>query len=693
MDQTTMSSESAHSAQHGGGASTLSGGEHPSPQAASRYDAMIGTVANLQGDLQRTLSVAQALRDENDKLKANYEAVKADLIRLKQKYAAQRNQLLEAVEAKMEGDRGTEALVQKWKALLEGRTRELESLQSQLAPQDLDMLRAQVAEELEVPHRRKVESMEAEVERQRQMFFSVRREYERCKAEYEQYTIDQAKEAESIKEAHSSEVHTLKMKISDLETMLADSSSTEDVRLLSRHVEELNSAESALRSELGALRSARDKLEVEKHQATISHQSEMAAVAARAAALEADKQTFSRRAEALSADVTRLAGEADGQRARCEALASEVKSLRLAVADREQAAAQARSDAAEAVNRSHASWAAERSDLRQQIETLSQKAFAADRRAKEISERASERVRAAQELEERANRETEAYLASARGEVQSLEVEIERLAVVAQQAEQAAGVATHRLRREVEQQKSEVDRAMREKEATLQRMAQDRAALEKLKHELQSARKEVAEVREEQRSMETKYQDAVAAAKRAETEYESLQASTSLMEQELAQFGSESGALRQSHLNTIKELKAAAIRDREAFAEKARAEIEALRKKSRRALRKSRKRADAYKQLAIQTHKQEMALKKGAAHSKATAISAAEVASLSTALARLRAMRTSGKHYYKEAEAPQSPLYPGEHGTTTFEDSQAHDEEKESRQLPLSPPRSSMGAE
>lgn len=121
------------------------------------------------------------MRLQNEKLKANYDAVRRELLQLRQKHNGTRAQLLEVVESRVEADQRTEALVHKWKVQLEARTRELESLQAKLVPQDLDTLRAKVQEELEVPHRRRVAALEAEVEKHRQLFFGIRREHERCK--------------------------------------------------------------------------------------------------------------------------------------------------------------------------------------------------------------------------------------------------------------------------------------------------------------------------------------------------------------------------------------------------------------------------------------------------------------------------------------------------------------------------------
>lgn len=100
---------------------------------------------------------------------------------MREKHGSTRAQLLEAVESRVAADQRTETLVHKWKIQLEARTRELESLQAKLVPQDLDMLRAKVQEELEIPHQRRMAGLENEVERHRQRYFNVRREYERCK--------------------------------------------------------------------------------------------------------------------------------------------------------------------------------------------------------------------------------------------------------------------------------------------------------------------------------------------------------------------------------------------------------------------------------------------------------------------------------------------------------------------------------
>lgn len=55
----------------------------------------------------------------------------------------------------------------------------------------MDQLRIKIQEELEGPYQNRIEALRAELERQNQRTFEVRREYEIVKTEYEQFAVDQ----------------------------------------------------------------------------------------------------------------------------------------------------------------------------------------------------------------------------------------------------------------------------------------------------------------------------------------------------------------------------------------------------------------------------------------------------------------------------------------------------------------------
>lgn len=60
-----------------------------------------------------------------------------------------------------------------------------------------------IQEELEVPHAEKLAAARAETEKMREMFYNIRREHELLKTEFEQFTVDQGKEAEAVHESHN----------------------------------------------------------------------------------------------------------------------------------------------------------------------------------------------------------------------------------------------------------------------------------------------------------------------------------------------------------------------------------------------------------------------------------------------------------------------------------------------------------
>ena len=179
---------SAAASMMGGMGSGMGGG---AGAGAGDYNGLLATVSELQSDLQTAVAMCNQLRDSNDSLQKNYEACRVELVRQREKFQEARSQLIDAHKTKMELDRQNEMAIQRWKAQVEHRQRELEDVQARLVPQDLDVIRIKVQEELEEPHAAKVADLEAQATADQQMFFNVRRELERCKTEFEQFSTFQ----------------------------------------------------------------------------------------------------------------------------------------------------------------------------------------------------------------------------------------------------------------------------------------------------------------------------------------------------------------------------------------------------------------------------------------------------------------------------------------------------------------------
>ncbi|CAM9789285.1 unnamed protein product [Pylaiella littoralis] len=567
-----------------------------------QYEKLLATVGNLQGDLQRTVGVCQALGSQNDKLKANYEAVRTELIHLREKHNTTRKQLLEAVESRVSADQRTETLVHKWKVQLEGRTRELESLQAKLVPQDLDMLRAKVQEELEVPQQRRTSLLEAEVEKHRQMFCKARREHERCKAEYEQYTIDQGREMEAMHQQHKAESHVLKLRVQDLEASFADPDRDEEARLLRRQLEEAEAARAQVHEEMAAVRSQREAAELERHKLILAHQSEAAATHVLISTLEADKKALQRRcAEAEEAEGRRRR-QAEELRDRLQDALEEVSKFKEACAGKDRVALEARSETKHAAERLALEWGREKAELKAANEGLAKRIALAERRTREVSDQAASRFRAAQQLEERVRREAGKEASVLREGLSRLEGEVERLRLEGERAASNAQQEIQKLRGDAERAKSEASRVLREKEALRERVAALKSATDRSAEAAEAATRDRDEARVAAATAAQRVQQEREGLAEMEGENGGLRERLQMAEEELEALIAGADQAREAHVRALKDIRRAAGAERDSHVARVRHELETLRRRARKSVRKERKRSRAYKAKAVEAH-------------------------------------------------------------------------------------------
>lgn len=119
----------------------------------------------------------------------------------------------------------------KWKRQLEQKAKAFEALRKQYAPpKDLEQLRVKIQEELEGPHQQRVEGLQGEIEKYSEMFYSVRREYELLKTQFEQATVDHGNEFKAQEEAHEAQVDELRRVLRDVEERTEDTTNLEKIR-------------------------------------------------------------------------------------------------------------------------------------------------------------------------------------------------------------------------------------------------------------------------------------------------------------------------------------------------------------------------------------------------------------------------------------------------------------------------------
>ena len=184
---------------------------------STQHAALLATVMELKGDLERTMSKMSVMDQQNRSLTHNYNIVKDELIETRKKYNECRENYLNTVNERVEEEGKTEAFLDNLKTQLTEKTKEFETLRDKFAPQDIDFIRIKVQEELEIPHKQRLTAMEAEVQKHKENYFSLRRELEASKAEYETYSQNQQREVQAIRDENDSVVCILREQMVSLE--------------------------------------------------------------------------------------------------------------------------------------------------------------------------------------------------------------------------------------------------------------------------------------------------------------------------------------------------------------------------------------------------------------------------------------------------------------------------------------------
>jgi hypothetical protein len=188
-----------------------------SQSGSSQHQALLATVMELKTDLEVAMNKMLVMDEQNRTISHNYAQVKEELIETRRKYNECRDNYLSTVADKLAEEERREEFNEKLKLQLIEKTKEFETLRDKFAPQDLDYIRIKVQEELEIPHRQRLQAMESEVAKHKENYFAMKRELESSKAAYEAYSQIQSRDVASIREEHESVALILREQIAKLQ--------------------------------------------------------------------------------------------------------------------------------------------------------------------------------------------------------------------------------------------------------------------------------------------------------------------------------------------------------------------------------------------------------------------------------------------------------------------------------------------
>lgn len=194
-------------------------------------------------------------------------------------------------------------MVMRWKEQLERKARELEELETQMAPpRDLELLKAKIHQQVEAKNRVEQDALQAENEKYRALFLEVRHQHELLKTEFEQYSIEQTREMGSQKALHRNEIEELMRQVRKLQEQLEEVSDDSRLRLALREKEEVIQRERNLRAENEELRQSKHKTVLELETQITRLTKDLAQQMAQSKSFEADRQALQRRIDVLEYD-------------------------------------------------------------------------------------------------------------------------------------------------------------------------------------------------------------------------------------------------------------------------------------------------------------------------------------------------------------------------------------------------------
>ncbi|XP_037701986.1 centrosomal protein of 83 kDa isoform X3 [Choloepus didactylus] len=209
-------------------------------------------LTNSQSEFQKML-IDERLRCEHHK--TNYQTLKAEHTRLQNEYIKSQNELKRLLNEKQTYQEKFQLLFEELRGELVEKTKDLEEMKLQVVtPQKLELLRAQIQQELETPMRDRFRNLDEEVEKYRAEYNKLRYEHTFLKSEFEHQKEEFTRILEEEKIKYESEVkelkHSNKLEVTDikLETARAKSELEREKNKIQSELDGLQSDNEILKS-------------------------------------------------------------------------------------------------------------------------------------------------------------------------------------------------------------------------------------------------------------------------------------------------------------------------------------------------------------------------------------------------------------------------------------------------------------
>uniref|UniRef100_A0AAX7UR71 Centrosomal protein 83 n=1 Tax=Astatotilapia calliptera TaxID=8154 RepID=A0AAX7UR71_ASTCA len=301
--------------------------------------AMLGLSTGLGGaemELQKML-IDERMKSENHR--KNYQTLKAEHTSLQDEYTRAQAELKRLLSDKQSEQEKLQLLLAELRGELLDKARELEELRLQvMTPQRLELLRAQVQQEMEAPVRDRFNKLEEETEKYRSEYNKLRYEYTFLKSQFDHQREEHARVLEERKIRYEAEVSRLEKDREELVAQYQGSDALRDgkrVEALLREKAQLHLRLKGLEAEVAELRAQKENSGQQAENVQRIQIRQLTESQAALKSLEAERQSLRLQLERMESELhqcheqnSQLTGRLHKAEREVSSLTSQIESLR-----------------------------------------------------------------------------------------------------------------------------------------------------------------------------------------------------------------------------------------------------------------------------------------------------------------------------------------------------------------------------
>lgn len=569
-----------------------------SSNSSNHYANLLSTVSQLRSDLERTVVKMNTLDEQNQSLQVNYQRVKEELIDTRKKYNEARENYMSTASEKLEAQRKSETFIENIKYQLSEKTKEFEQHRDKYTPQDIEYIRIQVQEELEVNHKQKIQFLESEIEKQKEQFFTSRRELERNKMEFETVSQNQKREMGSQRDDFETTIQSLRRQVSELQLKEYQPEKDDQLRSQRVHTHELEILLKSVQDELSELRKERDTSLHTAEVARSRHEESYLELRGKLTLCEADKQALESRLTSSQNSLISAEAQLRSKRQNADDVERQLRQTKVLLEERELTYKSLLQSATDDTEKLQIAFDVDREEMKHTIELQESRLLEREEVARRCQRDMAEVQLRAESLLAEQRKTYHHQLLEARQRIDSLELSSLEASEAKKLHDSQHAQALDQYHTDTSSLRSDVTRLQREKEIL---HGQLRSVEQKFASEKQRGVESKRTSEEIQRTlkvrMKTLEAERNAITKKLVTAQHSVQDMNTQLEQ-----------LQRSHEKQLENVQREDEQRFEELGKTYRHKLEDMKGRVKKAVHRERKRGDAYKDHALIAQKREKAL-------------------------------------------------------------------------------------